>query len=126
MNLSESVHRVTEPAAVDLDRASTPTRFVPDCEPKHFQSVFIGCTRTVLFQRLNRRWHEPDLVELGLLLACAGDRQMGVVYRIEATTENAEAHELGLEIGGWGLGLFVSIRLRYRHCRVLCRQYLVP
>ena len=61
----------------------------------------------LLLQRLNGRWREPNFIKRGLLLACAGNRQMGVVHWIKATTENTEGMS-------WGLGLVLQ-GLRYRH-----------
>src|SRR4051812_5472617 len=95
MDLPQSIYAVAESAAVDLDRADSPSWLLANCESKHFYPVRIGRTGTFVLQRLDGRWREPDFVELGLVLTCAGNRQMGVVYRIEATTENAETHVLG-------------------------------
>ena len=66
----------------------------------------IGRMRPVLLKRLNRRRHEPDLVQPDLLLARPRKCQVSIVHRIKTTAKNAETHveELGLGAGGWGLG----------------------
>src|SRR4051812_27456990 len=94
MNLPKCVHGVAETATVDFNRADSPGWFIHDCQPQHFHPMLVGRTWAFLLQRLNGRRREPDFVELRLLLACAGNRQMGIVHRIKTSAENAETHEL--------------------------------
>ena len=48
---------------------------------------------------------KPHLVEIGLLLAAAGKRQVSKVYWVETTTKKAETHTgEGVRIQGSGSG----------------------